>query len=126
MKILRKLYLGLMLFFLYAPISVLIIFSFNKGKSKGSFTGFSFQWYVKLFANTIIMDALKNTILIALTAALAATVIGTAAAIGIDAMGKKTKKVFMALTNLPVMIPDIVMGVSLIDRKSTRLNSSHT
>ena len=114
MKILKRIYLGLILLFLYAPIAVLIVFSFGESKSRAAWGGFSLKWYVKLFENQQIMAALQNTLLIAVISAVAATLIGTAAAFGIHAMKGKTKRVVMGLTNLPVMNPDIVTGVSLL------------
>ena len=114
MKALKRLYLGLILLFLYAPIAVLIVFSFDESKSRGSWGGFSLKWYIQLFQNANIMRALQNTLLIAVISAIAATVIGTAAAFGINAMKGGMKKLVLNLTNLPVLNPDIVTGVSLM------------
>jgi len=114
MKTVKRIYLGLILLFLYAPIAVLIIFSFNESRSRGSWGGFSLKWYVELFNNSQIMTALYNTLLIAAISAVAATLIGTAAAFGINAMKSGPRKVVLNLTNLPVLNPDIVTGVSLM------------
>ena len=110
----KKIYLGLVLFFLYAPIFVLTIFSFNDSKSRANWGGFTFKWYVELFNDPHIMKALSNTLLIACLSAVIATAIGTVAAVGIDVLNKRPKKIVMGLTNLPVMNPDIVTGVSLM------------
>jgi len=100
--------------FLYAPIVVLIVFSFNNSKSRGNWSGFTFKWYRQLFQDQQIMSALYNTIIIAVVSALVATVIGTAAAIGIHNMKGFKKTVVMNITYLPVMNPDIVTGISLM------------
>jgi spermidine/putrescine transport system permease protein len=113
-KIFMKSYLGLVLLFMYLPIVVLIVFSFNKSKSRGNWTGFTFKWYKELFHNSQIRDALYNTLLIALLSSIIAVIIGTLAAIGIHNMKKFNKKVVMNLTYLPVLNPDIVTGVSLM------------
>lgn len=114
MKKISKIYMGLVMFFLYAPILVLIAFSFNKSKSKSVFTGFTLDWYAKLFKNEIILSSLKNTIIIAVIASIAATILGTAAAIGINSMRKIPKKLIIGATNIPLINPEIVTGVSLM------------
>ena len=82
-KIVSRTITAFVIVFLYIPILVLIVFSFNASKSRAYFTGFSLQWYQKLFHNEAILSALFNTIIIALISSLLATIIGTAAAIGI-------------------------------------------
>ncbi len=114
MKKLSKLYLGLILLFLYLPIFVLIVFSFNESKSRSVFTGFTFEWYEKLFRNELIMTSLANTVIVAICASLIATVLGTLAVIGISKMKKGTKALVMQVTNIPIMNPEIVTGVSLM------------
>lgn len=114
MKRLSKLYMALVMLFLYVPIFVLIVFSFNETKSKTVFSGFTFDWYVKLFNNEIIISSLRNTLIIAVIASLAATILGTAAAIGINYMRKLPKAVVMNITNIPIINPEIVTGVSLM------------
>ncbi len=114
MKKLSKVYVGLILAFLYLPILVLIIFSFNNTKSRSVFTGFTFEWYQKLFHNELIMTSLGNTLIVAVVASLAATVLGTVACIGISRMKKAPKAVVMQITNIPIMNPEIVTGVSLM------------
>lgn len=114
MKKLSKLYMALVLLFLYVPIFVLIVFSFNESKSKSVFTGFTFDWYVKLFNNEMILSSLRNTIIIAVIASIAATILGTSAAVGINSMKKISKMFVMNVTNIPVINPEIVTGVSLM------------
>lgn len=114
MKILNKIYMALIFIFLYAPIFVLIAFSFNNSKSRVVWSGFTFKWYFALFENKDILSAFYNTIIIASVSALVATILGTAASVGIMRIKKWQKKIVMNLTNLPMMIPEIVVGVSLM------------
>lgn len=113
-KGLKALYLSLIYLFLYAPIIVLIIFSFNEGRSRSAWEGFSLKWYGELLHNSAIMDALKTTLLIAVLSALISTVVGTAAAFAIHHTKKLPKTVLMNITNLPVLNPDIVTGIALM------------
>ncbi|MDE6776193.1 MAG: ABC transporter permease [Ruminococcus sp.] len=114
MKKLGKIYMSLVLFFLYIPIFVLIVFSFNETKSRSVFSGFTLDWYVRLFNNRIIISSLINTIIIACLASVISTVLGTLAAIGINNMKKIPKAVVMNVTNMPIINPEIVTGVSLM------------
>ena len=114
MKLLKRLYLGLILFFLYIPIIVLIVQSFNAGKSRAKWEGFSFRWYEELFHDPNIMNALVITLSIALLAALFSTIIGTFAAIGIHAMKRRPQNLMLTLNNIPMTMPDIVTGISLM------------
>lgn len=114
MKKLSKLYMALVFLFLYTPIFVLIVFSFNSTKSKSVFTGFTLEWYAKLFRNELILSSLKNTIILAISSAILATILGTAAAIGISGMKKIPKMAIMNATNIPIINPEIVTGVSLM------------
>lgn len=100
--------------FLYIPIFVMIVFSFNESKSKSSFTGFTLDWYTRLFRNDIIMSSLFNTLIVAVLSSVLATIIGTMAAIGINSMKKAPKTLVMNINYLPVINPDIVTGVSLM------------
>ena len=109
-----KAYMSVALGFLYLPILVLIVFSFNESKSRGVFTGFTLDWYVKLFHNEMILSALFNTLVIAAIASVVATVIGTLAAIGINGMKKWAKSLVMNVTYLPIINPEIVTGVSML------------
>lgn len=110
----KKAYLGLILLFLYTPIVVLIVQSFNAGKSRARWEGFSFRWYTELFHDQAIMKALYVTLTVAVIAAVVATILGTLAAIGIQAMRKRPQAVMMTMTNLPMTMPDIVTGISLM------------
>lgn len=113
-RILSKLYLLLICLILYAPIFILIGLSFNDSKHRSIWGGFSFRWYRSLFSNTDIINALSNTMLIALLSAFIATILGTLAAIGISNMNKKSQTVTMAVTNIPMLNSDIVTGISLM------------
>lgn len=114
MKKLGKIYLALVLLFLYVPIFVLIVFSFNESKSSSVFSGFTLDWYKRLFHNRIIISSLVNTIIIAVAASIISTVLGTLAAIGINGMRRVPKTVVMNVTNMPIINPEIVTGVSLM------------
>lgn len=114
LKLTKGAYSALIFTFLYAPIAVLIIFSFNESKSRGTWGGFSLKWYESLLQNSEIMRSLFNTLLIAVLASLIATVIGTAAAIGINSMSKRVQNAFMNISYIPVLNADIVTGVSLL------------
>ncbi|SKC41884.1 ABC transporter permease [Maledivibacter halophilus] len=113
-RILKRLYSSLIYLFLYAPILILIIFSFNNSRSRGSWGGFTLKWYGELFKDSQIMSALYYTILIAAFSSLIATIIGTAAAIGINGMGRRGKNLVMNLSYIPVLNADIVTGISLM------------
>ena len=114
MKVLKRSYLTLILVFLYLPIVVLVVQSFNAGSSRAVWEGFSFRWYGELFRNKSIMDALYVTLSIAVLAAFFSTILGTLAAIGIHSMKKRPQAFMMTLTNLPMTLPDIVTGISLM------------
>ena len=113
-KFFKRFYLALVLLFLYIPIIVLIGQSFNAGKSRARWEGFSFRWYSELFQDQAIMKALYVTLSVAVIAAIFATLLGTLAAIGIHAMKKRPQSVMMTMTNLPMTMPDIVTGISLM------------
>lgn len=113
-KSLKKIYTFLIFLFLYAPIIVLIVFSFNNSKSRGTWSGFTLRWYVELFKDPTILKALYYTILIAILASVISTFIGTFAAIGIHNMSGLSKKAVLNLNYLPVLNPDIVTAVSLM------------
>lgn len=114
MKKLGKIYMAIVLMFLYVPIFVLIVFSFNETKSRSVFSGFTLDWYARLFRNEIIISSLVNTIIIAVIASIVSTVLGTFAAIGINSMRKLPKAMVMNVTNMPIINPEIVTGVSLM------------
>ncbi len=113
-KGLKRLYTFLIFLFLYAPIIVLIIFSFNNSKSRGVWNGFTLKWYIELFQDREVLKALYNTILIAVSTSIISTIIGTIAALGIYNMQGFSKKVVLNLNYLPVLNPDIVTAVSLM------------
>ena len=110
----RGTYLGLMLLFLYAPILILIVFSFNESKTLGNWTGFTFDWYAKLFRSSEIMDALGVTISVALISSVVSTALGTLAAIGLHSMGRRRRAVIENISQLPMVNPDLVTGISLM------------
>lgn len=115
MKLISKLYVALILLFLYAPVAVMVLFSFNSGGSVWVFEGFSASWYGEILFNETMLDALKHTLIIAILSATLSTVFGTAAAVGImDLRSKIAKKLAMTVTNIPMMNADIVTGVSLM------------
>jgi len=109
-----KSYTFLIFFFLYAPILILMIFSFNDSKSRGNWDGFTLKWYIELFRDSQIASALYYTLVIAILASLIATIIGTLAAIGINNMHGLPKVMTLNVTYLPMLSPDIVMGISLM------------
>lgn len=113
-RLLSNLYVIGVMAFLYMPIAVLIVFSFNESKSRSVFTGFTLDWYVKLFQNEAIISSLINSLVVAVISAAVATVLGTAAAVGINAMSKIGKSVVLSITNLPIINPEIVTGISLM------------
>lgn len=113
-KLFKLLAFGLILLFLYAPIFVLIIYSFNDSKIMGSWSGFTLKWYVMLFQDRYILQALYYTIIIALVATAVSTVVGTLSALGIYQMRSRLKKPYLFMNNIPVLVPDIVMGITLM------------
>lgn len=115
MKTMAKVYTALVFVFLYAPIAVLVLFSFNATNSTGVFAGFSLYWYRELFSNTAALGALKNTLILATLSASIASIIGTAAATGIVKFkSRAVKNSVISVTNIPMMNPDIVTGISLM------------
>lgn len=113
-KILGNIYLALLLIFLYAPILILIVLSFNASKSRAKWGGFTLKWYSELFQNPEIMNALYTTLIIAFLSALIAVIIGTAAAIAMNSMKKTPRAILLAVTNIPMLNADIVTGISLM------------
>lgn len=114
MKTLSRIYNALIFTFLYLPIAVLIVFSFNDSKNRVKWHGFTLSWYEKLFRNEQILDALRVTLEIALLAALIATVIGTMAAVGLYSMKGRPRRLLMVLNNIPMINPEIVTGISMM------------
>lgn len=113
-NIAKKIYLALICIILYAPIVTLMVLSFNNTKTRSKWGGFTGKWYVSLFQNKEIMNALYTTLITALLSALIATLIGTCAALGMQAMNSRMRTLFMGITNIPMLNADIVTGVSLM------------
>ena len=115
MSPLSKLYVAFIMLLSYSPIVLMIVFSFNSSASTSVITGFSLRWYESLLHDSATMNALKNTLILAVTSSLLATVMGTAAAVGINAFRNKfIKKTVMGVTNIPMMNPEIVTGISMM------------
>ena len=114
MKALSKIYNGLIFTFLYAPIVVLIVYSFNDSKNRVQWGGFTLDWYRDLFSNELILESLLVTLQIAVLAALIATVIGTMAAVGIFNMNGRLRHAMESLNNIPMVNPEIVTGISMM------------
>ncbi len=113
-KISSKIYIFLVFLFLYAPIFVLIANSFNQSKSRTVWTGFTLDWYKKLFNNEVILKSLLNTLIVAAIASVISTILGTAAAIGIYKMKKIARSLIINITYIPIMNSEMVTGVSLM------------
>ncbi len=113
MKKLYKIYTGLIIFFMYMPVVVFIIFSFNDGKTS-VWKGFSLRWYANLFQDKMIMNSLWNTLIIAIIASVIATALGTLAAIGINNFSSRKRIILLNVSNIPILSPDVVTGVSLM------------
>ena len=113
-KALNRIYLILIIIFLYAPILTLMVLSFNNGRSMGKWTGFSLHWYAEMLEDENIMGALKNTLLIALVASVVSTIIGTAATVAIQRMRPRTRSIILGANNIPLLNADIVTGISLM------------
>ena len=115
MKRASKIYTALVMLFLFAPIAILLVFSFNSAKSLSVFDHFSLYWYRELFRDTETLKAVRNTLILAVSAALISTVMGTAAAVGINRLRNKVLRQAMdSVTNIPMINPDIITGISLM------------
>ncbi len=116
MSKLRWIFIALIMFILYAPIIVMIVFSFNSAISTSVFEGFSLRWYQNLFQyGGDLLGALRNTIILAVLSSLISTVLGTVAAIGISKMRNAwVKSSVMSVTNIPLMNPEVVTGISMM------------
>lgn len=114
MRFLKKSYVFLIFLFLYAPIITLMVFSFNDSRSRGTWSGFTFKWYIQLFHDRQILTSLYYTIIVGVFSAIIATIIGTAAAIGIHGWHGYKRELIMNFTYLPVLNPDIVTGIALM------------
>ena len=115
MKPISKVYTALILLFLFAPIAILLVFSFNDAKSLSVFSGFSFYWYRELFRDAETLSAVRNTVILAVSASVISTVMGTAAAVGIHKLRSRALRAMMdTVTNIPMINPDIITGISLM------------
>ena len=115
MKTASKIYTGLIMIFLFAPIAILLVFSFNDSKSLSVFSEFSLHWYRELFRDSETLGAVRNTLVLAVSAALISTVMGTAAAVGMHKLKSRYMRTIMdTVTNIPMINPDIITGISLM------------
>ena len=115
MKPLSKVYTALVMLFLFAPILILLVFSFNQSKSLSVFSGFTLYWYRELFRDAETLKAVRNTLLLAVSSSLIATLMGTAAAVGIHRLRSKYLRAALdTVTNIPMINPDIITGISLM------------
>jgi spermidine/putrescine transport system permease protein len=113
-KNLKNIFVGLVFFFLYLPIIILVVYSFNSSKMNIVFEHFTFDWYKTLFTNQELIEAFLNTIIIAVTSTVVSTIIGTLAAVGLNKYEFPFKKLIMKLIYIPIVIPEIVLGISLL------------
>ncbi len=113
-KIISNAYMALIFLFLYLPIFVLIILSFNDSKTRVEWGGFTLNWYIECFKSETIMSAFATTLQITLISAVVSTIIGTLAAIGISAMKRNSRTFYLGATNIPLLNADIVTGISLM------------
>ena len=115
MKRASKIYTALVMVFLFAPIAILLLFSFNESKSLSVFAGFSLKWYQELFRDGDTLESVKNTLILACSASAIATVMGTAASVGINKLRNKyIRASYDTVTNIPMTNPDIITGISLM------------
>ena len=115
MKPASKVFTALIMIFLFAPIVILLVFSFNEAKSLSVFSGFSLYWYRELFRDSETLNAVKNTLVLAVSAAAISTVMGTAAAVGINKLRNRYLHAVMdTVTNIPMINPEIITGISLM------------
>ena len=111
---LKNLFIGLVFLFLYLPIIILVIFSFNTSRMNIIFTGFTFSWYRTLFSNSELLNAFFNTMVIAVVSTVVSTVIGTMGAVGLNQYNFPFKSIINKLIYIPIVIPEIVLGISLL------------
>ena len=115
MKTASKIYTALIMLFLFAPIAILLVFSFNESKSLSVFSNFSLYWYKELLRDEETLDAVKNTLLLACCASAISTVMGTAAAVGMNKLRNRYVRAVMdTATNIPMINPEIITGISLM------------
>jgi spermidine/putrescine transport system permease protein len=126
-KLHEKLFLGLIMLFFYLPIIYVVIFSFNSSKSLSTFTGFSLQWYEKMFANRTIMESIWYTVACAVIATVISTIVGTVTAIGMSKSSKALREAINQVNNLPMLNPDIVTAIGfMLFFTSLRIKTSFT
>ena len=113
-KVLSRVYLAFIFILLYAPIAVLILFSFNNSKTRAKWGGWTLKWYTEMFRNESIMAALRNTLLVAVLSALIATLLGLLAAISLNSMKKRKRSLILGAINIPMLNAEIVTGISLM------------
>ena len=113
-KLHEKLVLLLVMLFFYLPIIYVVIFSFNSSKSLSSFTGFSLQWYEKMFANRTIMESIWYTVSCAVIETVVSTIVGTVTAIGLSKSSKALREAINQVNNLPMLNPDIVTAIGFM------------
>ena len=108
--------------FLYAPIALVVLFSFNAGRNASEFTGFSVEWYGKAFSNTFLVQALQNSLVIAFVSATLAAIFGTMAAIAIERMSGKARLVFDGVLAAAIVVPGVVIGIATLVALVTMLD----
>lgn len=113
-KVLERIYLAILLIFMYAPIVTLIVLSFNSSKSRARWGGFTLTWYANLLADESVLAALVNTLAIAFLATIISTIVGTFTCIALIGFNKKSRSLIMGITNIPMINADIVTGISLM------------
>ena len=113
-KALQRIYLVFIFVLLYAPILTLIILSFNASKTRAKWEGWTAKWYVSLFQNSAIMDALYNTLIIAVLSATIATLLGLTAALSLNSMRRRSRTIILGVINIPMLNAEIVTGISLM------------
>ena len=115
MKTASRVYTALIFLFLFAPIAILLVFSFNEARSLAVFSGFSFKWYAELFHDSATLESVRNTLLLAVTAMALSTVMGTAASVGIHRLRLRwLRAAINTATDIPMTNPDIITGISLM------------
>ncbi len=113
-KILSNSFLWLVMLFFYLPIFYVILFSFNESKSLTKFSGFSLQWYQKMFESRSVREAIYYTLIIAVLATVISTIVGTLTAIGLSKSNKVLKAVVLQINDIPMMNPDIVTAIGFM------------
>ena len=113
-KTLKNIFIALVFIFLFLPIIILVIYSFNTSKMNIIFEGFTFEWYKTMLTNTDLLEAFANTLIIAITSTIASTIIGTIGAVGLYKYNFPFKGLINKLIYIPIVIPEIVLGISLL------------